>query len=85
MVQVSHWKLAEMTGEAKRNTTSSKSLYEDGFGMCLICSTNLMLHSCILFRVYISITTMMVVSKPQQRPCIKQVIFLEIPQLFKNN
>ena len=27
MVQVSHWKLAEMTGEAKRNTNSSESLH----------------------------------------------------------
>ena len=26
VVQVSHWKLAEMTGEAKRNTRSSESL-----------------------------------------------------------
>ena len=27
VVQVSHWKLAEMTGEAKRDTSSSESLY----------------------------------------------------------
>ena len=28
VVQVPHWKLAEMTGEAKRNTRSSESLKE---------------------------------------------------------
>ena len=36
VVQVSHWKLAEMTGEAKRNRRSSKFLLMGVYCVCTV-------------------------------------------------